>query len=87
MASTTTPRTSYGCVSGWSRAGLWAELTDDAAAFDPLRQAPAPDLEASVAARPIGGLGVHLVRRLIDRADYRREAGRNVLRVGKRVTA
>src|SRR5262249_62150211 len=46
--------------------------------FDPLAQA-APDVEAPLAARPIGGLGIVLVRNLVDRCEYAREGPANVL--------
>ncbi|HEX5327066.1 MAG TPA: ATP-binding protein [Acetobacteraceae bacterium] len=51
-------------------------FSDDAPAFDPLgRQSPDLDLPASE--RPIGGLGLHLLHSGVDRASYRRHAGRN----------
>ena len=58
-------------------------LRDDGRPFNPLA-APAPDLDAPVEQRPAGGLGVHLLRNLVDRADYRREGDANVLRLVKR---
>lgn len=53
-------------------------IEDDACAFDP-RTAPPPDIESPLEARPIGGLGVHLVRQLMDRIEYVRSNGRNRL--------
>ena len=47
--------------------------------FDPLRQPP-PDLGAPLEERPIGGLGIHLVRKMTDSIVYRRDGGRNVLK-------
>jgi len=47
------------------------ELTDDAAPFDPLT-ARVPDLTSPVDERRIGGLGIHLVRTLMDRVAYER---------------
>ena len=55
---------------------------DDAAPpFDPLsRPSVAPaDLEAPLASRAVGGLGLHLVRQLVASARYAREGGRNRL--------
>lgn len=48
----------------------WLEIVvkDDAPPFDPFAQAPAPDLDADVDARAIGGLGVHLVKTMMDDA-------------------
>src|SRR5262249_49331941 len=54
------------------------ELTieDDAAAFDPL-MVPLPDTMAPIESRPVGGLGIYLVRRLMDAVEYERKDGRN----------
>ncbi|MEO5672577.1 MAG: ATP-binding protein [Ramlibacter sp.] len=62
-------------------------LTDYAVAHDPL-QAPAPNLESSIEARQIGGLGVYFVRQLADEVAYERlmegECGANQVRIVKR---
>lgn len=57
---------------------LTAQVEDDGRAFNPL-DAPVPDLNASIEDRPIGGLGIHLVRSMMSSVEYRREDGRNVL--------
>lgn len=46
----------------------WLEilLLDDAPQFDPFMQAPKPNLSLDVKERPIGGLGVHMVKKLMD---------------------
>jgi anti-sigma regulatory factor (Ser/Thr protein kinase) len=54
---------------------------DEAPAFNVLRDASDPDLEASVADRRIGGLGVHLLKSLSRSATYAYERGCNVVRV------
>ena len=48
------------------------ELTfiDQGQAFDPL-SLPAPDLTLPLDERPLGGLGLHLVRQMTDRQSYR----------------
>lgn len=52
----------------------WFEilLKDDAPRFDPFTQVPRPDLDLDINKRPVGGLGVHLVKTLMDevRAYY-----------------
>src|SRR5262249_46148887 len=58
------------------------ELSDDGRPFDP-RQAPPPDLAASLEDRPIGGLGIHLVKQMMDRVEYEYRDGRNHLRLTK----
>lgn len=59
-----------------------AEVTDDGKPFDPLA-APRPDTTLPVEERPIGGLGIHLVRELMDEVLYQRDQGRNRLRFSK----
>jgi serine/threonine-protein kinase RsbW len=61
-------------------------LTDDGQPFDPFGMA-APDTGLSVEQRRIGGLGIHLVRRMMDEVSYHRRADRNVVVLGKRLTA
>lgn len=55
------------------------EISDDGGAFNPLNDAPAPQLDAALEDRSIGGLGIHLVRTLTSDLRYRREGGRNHL--------
>ncbi|MFD2233870.1 ATP-binding protein [Phaeospirillum tilakii] len=63
---------------------LVCDLRDDGLAFDPFAQAPPPDLTGSTAERRVGGLGVHLVRRMMDEVAYRRDGGINHTRAVKR---
>jgi sigma-B regulation protein RsbU (phosphoserine phosphatase) len=65
---------------------LSAEVEDDGRPFDPLT-APQPDLTSAVEDRPVGGLGIHLVRSLMEQVDYRRESGKNHLIMSKRLSA
>uniref|UniRef100_UPI0038B2A298 ATP-binding protein n=1 Tax=Jiella pelagia TaxID=2986949 RepID=UPI0038B2A298 len=37
--------------------------------------------------RPIGGLGIHIVRAMMDEIDYQRVDGRNLLTLVKRLDA
>jgi anti-sigma regulatory factor (Ser/Thr protein kinase) len=60
------------------------EVEDDGRAFNPLT-VPAVDTNAPLESRPIGGLGVHLIRRCMDDVQYRRENGRNILTLIKRI--
>ena len=52
-------------------------LEDDGIAYDPFVEAPAPDIEAGVQERPIGGLGVYFVKTLMDEVAYERVGDRN----------
>jgi anti-anti-sigma factor len=59
-------------------------LTDDGAPFDPFG-VPAPDTALPVEERRIGGLGIHLARRIMDEVSYHRRADRNVVVLAKRL--
>ena len=63
---------------------LSVTLTDDGRPFDPFA-AGAPDTALSVEARPIGGLGIHLVRQMMDDVGYERRGDRNVVTLAKRL--
>jgi serine/threonine-protein kinase RsbW len=60
------------------------EVTDGGRAFDPMA-VPPPNLEAPLSERTLGGLGIHLIRSLMDGVEYRRENGKNVLTMRKRI--
>lgn len=62
------------------------EVRDDAPAYNPLTEAPVPDLQAKLHERPIGGLGVHLVKKIMSEVTYAREHGWNVMRMRKHTT-
>ena len=68
-----------------NEAELELELEDDGRPFNPL-EFPPPDVTLPLDQRPLGGLGVHLVRRMMDGMEYRRIGDRNVLRLRKRLT-
>ncbi len=55
-------------------------IIDAAGAFDPLL-APEPDVESSLEEREIGGLGIHIVRSLVDSMEYCRDSDKNVLKL------
>ncbi len=63
---------------------LAAEVADDGRAFNPLLAPPA-DVNAVLEDRPIGGLGVHIVRSVMDSLKYRREGEKNVLVMKKAI--
>lgn len=62
---------------------LTVEVEDSGRAFDPLA-APPVDTSVPLAEKPIGGLGVHLMRQFMDELSYARTGGRNLLRMTKR---
>lgn len=62
---------------------LTVEVEDDGRPFNPL-DVPTPDVTQPVEDRPVGGLGVHLVRRVMSGLEYRRERDKNILVMRKR---
>ena len=63
---------------------LTIDVSDDGIAFNPLEAKP-PDLDLPIMERPVGGLGIHIVRALTETATYRRESDRNHLSMTMRV--
>jgi anti-sigma regulatory factor (Ser/Thr protein kinase) len=57
---------------------LRVDVRDSGPEFNPLEQ-QAPDLDASLEDRPIGGLGIFLVQTMAETVSYRRECGQNIL--------
>ena len=58
-------------------------VIDDGHLFNPLELTP-PDINLPVEARPIGGLGIHLLRKMSDRMEYVRVEAKNHLTLWKR---
>lgn len=58
--------------------GLTVEIIDHGPPFDPLAL-PDPDTALEIDQRQPGGLGILLIKTLVDEVRYRREGGRNVL--------
>ena len=59
-------------------------ITDSGVAFDPTKKSKA-DTSLSAEDRQIGGLGILLVRELMDSINYERIEGKNVLTLGKKI--
>lgn len=55
---------------------------DDGRPYDP-RTAPEPDITLEARLRPIGGLGLFMVRKIMDQLDYKYTDGKNVLTIRK----
>lgn len=63
---------------------LKIDIIDNGRKFDPFSEAPPADTESSVDVRPIGGLGVHFVKTMMDDVSYRREGDKNHVTLIKR---
>ena len=64
---------------------LVIEVKDDGNPFDPMDYC-STDVEKPFDEREIGGMGIHLVRNLVDELDYRQEQEMNTLVMKKRLT-
>ena len=62
--------------------GLTLTFMDGGVPYDPLAR-PDPDLTLPAKDRPIGGLGVFLVKKIVDEAHYEYKDGKNILAVRK----
>jgi anti-sigma regulatory factor (Ser/Thr protein kinase) len=63
---------------------LEIQIYDDGLAFNPLEKSE-PDISLNVEDRPIGGLGIHLVRKTMDEIEYRWEDNQNILVIKKEI--
>ena len=63
---------------------LGIRMVDDGVEFDPF-DGPKPDLESSLEDRPVGGLGLHFIKTIMDTLGYHRMQGKNVLTMSKNV--
>ena len=56
-------------------------LTDDGIAFDPTEHVPNENVTEE---RQVGGLGIHLIRQIVDEMHYERKENKNILRMVKK---
>jgi anti-sigma regulatory factor (Ser/Thr protein kinase) len=61
-----------------NKGAFTVQLVDEGIPFDPLALEE-PDIKAELEDRQIGGLGVLLIRRVMDEVHYQREGGSNIL--------
>ena len=59
-------------------------ISDNGMEFDPTAR-PEPDINAKAEERPIGGLGIFLVKNIMDSVSYTREKDTNILRLIKKL--
>ncbi len=65
-----------GC--GADRTRFMISIEDDGKSFNPLERED-PDVNAPIDKRPVGGLGIYLVKRMVDEIRYCRVCESNVL--------
>ena len=59
-------------------------FSDSGFPFDPTSR-PQPKLQSDPGKRPVGGLGIHIVRQTMDKVNYDYLAGRNILTIRKHI--
>jgi len=64
---------------------LIVSLTDTGKRFDPTMKED-PDISLSAEDRPIGGLGIYLMKQIMDEVNYQRKNDRNILQMKKKIT-
>ena len=65
---------------------LVIEVVDDGVEFDPFLKGE-PDIESDIDERGIGGLGIHMIKSIMDDYSYKRTKGRNQITLMKRMGA
>ena len=63
---------------------LSIKIEDDGIPFNPLEY-PSPDTTKPLEEREVGGLGIFLVKKLMDSVEYERKENKNILTVNKSV--
>ncbi len=60
--------------------GIKLQISDNGIAFDPLAKVE-PDINQAIEDRPIGGLGIHLVKKNASEVSYQRENNTNIFTI------
>lgn len=63
---------------------LTINIIDDGHEYDPTAR-PDPDITLTAEERPIGGLGIFLIRKVMDQVEYERKENKNYLKLNKRI--
>ena len=63
---------------------LFITFIDEGVPYDPLAK-PDPDTTLSASERQIGGLGIFLVKKIMDSVTYKYEDGKNILTISKKL--
>jgi anti-sigma regulatory factor (Ser/Thr protein kinase) len=79
------PESGNACITVSTSDKILIIFEDSGKPYNPLEQAP-PDLEKPLVNRDIGGLGVFLVKKIMDNVKYDRRNGKNILTIMKNRT-
>jgi len=66
------------------RKTLTLSVEDSGIPFNPL-EAEIPDLEKGIEERAVGGMGIHIVKSIVDEIQYQRKGNKNILTLTKRL--
>ena len=73
------------CIGAEAKDGMLSlTFTDSGKPYDPLKKED-PDITLSAEDRPIGGLGVFMVKNIMDDVSYEYKDGKNILTVKKKI--
>ena len=59
-------------------------LSDSGTPYDPLKK-PDPDLTLPLDKKPIGGLGIYMTKKSMDKVSYEYQDGKNILTLEKKL--
>ena len=60
-------------------------LIDEGVPFDPTKESNEPDVTSVAEDRPVGGLGIFLIKQMMDEISYERKDGKNILKMTKKL--
>ena len=63
---------------------FWISFKDCGVPYNPLEY-PDPDFDIPLDERRVGGLGIYMVKKFMDRVEYRNENGCNMITIGKKL--
>ena len=79
-----TPGTGSAAIRISGNEEITIEFEDSGKPYNPLEKED-PDITLSVEERPIGGLGIFMVKKIMDSLEYNREGDKNILKLKKKL--
>ena len=70
----------------YARGELEMYIKDQSPEFNLLKVPPPNDLSKPVSERKIGGLGIHFIKKMMDRIEYQRKDNSNILILYKKIS-
>jgi anti-sigma regulatory factor (Ser/Thr protein kinase) len=75
-----TPETGSVTIRMSVQENIVIEFEDSGKPYNPLEKED-PDIKASAEEREVGGLGIFMVKKIMDKVEYRREGNKNILTI------